>query len=395
MAVKFSERIVNTPRSFIREILKVTENPEVISFAGGLPNPESFPVEEIAKCSEKVLMQQGAKALQYATTEGERSLREYIADRYRTKHGLNVSADNIIITTGSQQGLDLLGKTLIDKGDPIIIERPGYLGAIQAMSMFQADFLPINLNNDGVDIVALDNILATNSPKFFYAVTNFNNPKGITYSLENKKQIAQRLQDRDMLFIEDNPYGELRFLGEDVPLMKSLLYDNTVLLGSFSKIVAPAMRLGWVCASEGIIEKLTVAAQASCLHTNSFVQKVAAQYLQDYDLDKHIAKIRELYGRKRNLMVSELEKNLPLEVEFTRPDGGMFLWVTLPEGVSALEVFNVASKQNVVFVPGDPFYVGETGVNTMRLNYTNSSDSQIINGIKLLSSAIKQVLDRK
>jgi len=393
MSNRFAERMNHVHESFVREILKATENPEIISFAGGLPSPDSFPVKEIEKAACKVLSEQGARALQYATTEGDIALRKFIANRYKTKHGLDISPDNIIITTGSQQALDLIGKVFLDEGDSVIIECPGYLGAIQSLAMYMPKFISVPLNDDGIDIKELDDVLKTNSPKLFYTVTNFNNPMGTTYTLENKKEIAKRLKGTDTYIIEDNPYGELRFSGEDVPLMPSVLDDNVILLGSFSKVVAPAMRLGWIYANNEVIQKLTIALQASTLHTNSFAQKLVAQYLIDNDLDNHIAKIKEMYSHKRNLMVRELEKELPPEVKFTRPEGGMFLWVTLPENISSRKVFEVAFKNNVIFVPGDPFYVETGDTNTMRLNYTNSSDEQIVEGVKCLANAIKQVIE--
>jgi len=387
-----AKRMRNVNPSFVREILKVTEKPEIISFAGGLPNPKSFPIKEINQAAQKVLTSDGASALQYSTTQGDIGLREFIAERYRTKHGLDVSAKNILITNGSQQGLDLISKIFLNPGDPVVIERPGYLGAIQAMSMFEATFRSVSLENEGVDLSEFKEAIADYLPKFFYAVTNFNNPTGITYSAERKQQIANCLQKTNIFFVEDNPYGELRFFGEDVPLMYSYLPKQTILLGSFSKTISPGLRLGWVCADEEIIGKLVIAEQVASLHTNSFAQKVILQYLQDNDLDEHIAKIQNMYQQKRDLMVAELEKYFPKEVEFTRPEGGMFLWVTLPKGISAVEVFQEAIKQNIAFVPGDPFYVDKNGVSTLRLNYTNSSDEQIQRGVRAITKAIKKFL---
>jgi len=395
MSTQFADRMNNVHKSFIREILKVTVNPQVISFAGGLPNPSSFPVQEVQNAAQKVLTENGSNVLQYSTTEGHLPLRQYIADRYLKKKGIKVDPDEILITNGSQQGLDLIGKIFLNKNDDILIERPGYLGAIQALSIFEPKFHTVPLLDDGVDTNLLEEALKEYNPKLFYAVPNFQNPSGITYTAQNREKVASILKNHDTIFIEDDPYGELRFLGQDVPSMKTYLEDNVILLGSFSKIVAPAMRLGWICAKHEIMEKLIIAKQASDLHTNYFSQRVVHQYLIDNDVDNHIEKIRKLYKGQRDCMVSMIEKYFPEEVKSTKPEGGMFLWATLPEGLSSLELFDLASKDNVAFVPGDPFYVNEKGTNTLRLNYTNSDEATIEEGIKRLSKAIKELMANK
>lgn len=390
--MQFASRMNNVHKSFIREILKATVNPQVISFAGGLPNPSSFPIEQIQKASQKVLSEDGSNVLQYSTTEGYLPLRQYIADRYLKKKGVKIDPEEILITNGSQQGLDLIGKVLLNKNDDILLERPGYLGAIQSLSIFEPTFHTVPLLDDGVDIEILEETIKKYNPKLFYAVPNFQNPSGITYTAQNREKVASILKNSNTLFIEDDPYGELRFIGQDVPSMKTYSKDNVILLGSFSKIIAPAMRLGWVVANREIMDKLITAKQASDLHTNYFAQRVVYQYLADNDIDRHIQKIRELYKGQRNSMVSMIEKYFPEEVKSTKPEGGMFLWATLPEGFSSLELFDIASKKNVAFVPGDPFYVNETGTNTMRLNYTNSTEEMIEEGIKRLSVAIKGLM---
>lgn len=390
--MQFASRMSNIQKSFIREILKVTVDPQVISFAGGLPNPSSFPVEEVGKAAQKVLTEDGSNVLQYSTTEGYLPLRQYIADRYMKKKGIEVEPDEILITNGSQQGLDLIGKVFLDKGDDIIIEKPGYLGAIQALSIFEPKLHAVSLLDDGIDTDSLEKALKEHNPKLFYAVPNFQNPSGITYTAQNREKVASILHNYNTIFIEDDPYGELRFMGQDVPSMKTYLKDNVILLGSFSKIIAPGMRLGWICAKREIMEKLIIAKQASDLHTNYFSQRVAHQYLADNDVDNHIQKIRKLYKGQRDCMVSMIEKYFPQEVKSTKPEGGMFLWATLPEGFSSLELFEIASKEKVVFVPGDPFYINEKGTNTMRLNYTNSTEDKIEEGIKRLSAAIKGII---
>jgi 2-aminoadipate transaminase len=359
----FADRMATTHKSFIREILKVTQDSKVISFAGGLPNPRLFPVKELADAYQEVLRQDGENVLQYSTTEGYLPLREYIAERYFIKRGLQVSPDEILITTGSQQGLDLIGKVFLNKGDRIVIERPGYLGAIGA-----------------------------DKTKLFHTVINFQNPSGVTYSRQKREKLAGIFKNHDTLLIEDNPYGELRFMGEDLPSMKSYLPDTTIVLGSFSKVVTPGLRLGWICATPDVMEKLIVAKQSSDLHSNYLSQRAVYQYLIDNDLDEHILNIRKVYKRQRDLMVTMIEKHFPQEIKCTRPEGGMFLWVTLPADLSALHLFKLATEENVAFVPGKAFYVDGGGSNTLRLNFSNSDEEKIEEGIKRLAKVLKRTL---
>ena len=274
MDLRFADRMNNVQKSFIREILKVVGNPEIISFAGGLPNPISFPVKGIQEVTNKILQEDGENILQYSTTEGYLPLREYISERYLKNSGLKIDPEEILITNGSQQGLDLIGKIFIDKDDDILIEEPGYLGAIQSFSMYEPKFHAIPMLEDGVNIDLLEENLKKYDPKLFYAVPNFQNPSGITYSAENREKVATLLEGSNTIFVEDDPYGELRFIGEKIPSMKSYLSDNTILLGSFSKIVSPGMRLGWICAKNEIMEKLIIAKQAADLQSNYFAQRV-------------------------------------------------------------------------------------------------------------------------
>lgn len=389
---KFADRMSKTPRSFVREILKVTENPEIISFAGGLPNPESFPVETISKAVNKVLSENGKEALQYSTTEGYRPLREYIAQRYESQ-GLNIQPDEILITNGSQQCLDLVGKVFLNKNDTVVLENPTYLAAIQAFSLYEPIFKSVTLEEDGADLNELENILIEENPKIFYSVTSFQNPTGITYSKNKRKDLADLLKEHETVFVEDNPYGEIRFIGEDIPPVKSYLSDS-ILFGSFSKIVSPGMRLGWIVANEEVMDKLITLKQASDLHSNYFTQRIVYQYLKDNPVDEHIQKIRDLYRTQRNTMIAMMEKYFPPEVQFTRPEGGMFIWATLPEGISTLELFDMAIKENVAFVPGQAFHTDGSGENTMRLNFSNSNPESIEEGIKRLATTIKEILDK-
>lgn len=380
-------------KSFIREILKVTQDPRIISFAGGLPNPLSFPVREIEDASRKVLRENGASALQYSTTEGHLPLREIIARRYAAC-GLHVRPEEIMVTSGSQQGIDLIGKIFIDCGDKVLVERPTYLATLQALGLYQPVFRPVALLDGGVDVDALARALDAEPVKLFYAVPSFQNPTGITYSARTRAAVAALLQPRDTVLIEDNPYGEIRFMGADLPPIKSLLPDG-VLLGSFSKIVAPGLRLGWIVAGPAIMEKLIIAKQAADLHTNFFTQLVVHRYLSDNDVDAHIVHIRAMYKRQRDLMVAAMEAQFPPEVQFTRPEGGMFLWVTLPVGISSMELFERALKENVAFVPGQAFYAGDAMDNTLRINFSNSSEEKISEGIARLARSLRELMAQK
>ncbi|MGZ7210056.1 MAG: aminotransferase-like domain-containing protein [Methanobacterium sp.] len=392
MKYLFADRMKNVHKSFIREILKVTEEPDVISFAGGLPNPKSFPVKEIDGAVNKVLSRNGDEVLQYSTTEGYLPLREYIAERY-LKKGLKVDPDEILITNGSQQGIDLISKVFLNKGDEVLVENPTYLAAIQSFGLFEPQFKSVTLLEDGVDVNALRRMIDKNKIKLFYSVTNFQNPTGITYSGQKRKEIAKILKDELTIFVEDDPYGEIRFLGEELPPVKAYL-DNSVLLGSFSKIISPGMRLGWMVANSEIMEKIIIAKQASDLHSNYFTQRVVYQYLTHNDIDEHIEKIKKMYRNQRNLMISMIEEYFPENVKYTKPEGGMFLWVTLPEELSSMDLFELAIKENVAFVPGKAFFTDGSGDNTLRLNFSNSDEEKIKEGIKRLGKAIYKLMKK-
>ncbi|MGE5296179.1 MAG: PLP-dependent aminotransferase family protein [Solirubrobacterales bacterium] len=394
MSSLYASRMGTIPRSFVREMLKVTQNKEMISFAGGLPNPRLFPVQEIAAAAVTALAGTDGSSLQYGPTEGYAPLREYIAQRYRQNEGLNVTADEILITNGSQQGLDLIGKAFLNRQDAIAIERPAYLGAIQAFSVFEPEFHPVPLFADGVDIDGLAEILRSRRIKFFYTVINFQNPSGISYSEGKRAALAEALRQYDTLVIEDDPYKELRFEGQAKPSMRHWLGDKAVLLGSFSKIVAPGLRMGWVCAPRETLDKLIVAKQASDLHSNSFCQRMLYQYLTSHDINQHIAAIRVAYKQQRDAMLAAIDTYFPAEVTCTRPDGGMFVWTTLPPGLSAIELFEYAMQEGVVFVPGTPFFVDGGGVHNMRLNFSNADEDKIEEGIARLGRIIKSLLCR-
>jgi 2-aminoadipate transaminase len=392
MSSVFSDRISDVPKSFIREILKTTLNENVISFAGGLPNRDLFPVQEIKRASIKVLDDFGAESLQYSTSEGYLPLREWISDRYKSRLNITIDKDDILITSGSQQGLDLVGKTLINETDHVAIEEPGYLGAIQAFSLYRPAFEPVPINFDGINIDALSIAAKKCAIKLMYAVPNFQNPSGISHSDENRDTVAGILKKTDTILIEDDPYGELQFSGKKRRSYHERMPDRTILLGSFSKIFVPSFRIGWIAAPKELVDKLLIAKQASDLHTNYFAQRVLYQYLLDNDIDAHIAKIREKYSSQKNAMIGSIKKHFPSEIEYSNPDGGMFLWAILPVGVQARKVFDEAIKRDVAFVPGDPFYVKKTDVNTMRLNFSCVDEETIEKGISKLGMILKQFI---
>jgi 2-aminoadipate transaminase len=381
----FARRMSNVHRSFIREILKVTEDPQIISFAGGLPNPRYFPVDQIAAAARKVLDSDGEAALQYSTTEGFLPLRELVAKRYAAK-GISVTAKEILIVSGSQQGLDLVGKVFLDPGDVVLVERPTYLAAIQAFGMCEPRFASLSLEEDGVALGELEDALAAGLPKLFYAIPNFQNPSGISYCREKRDGVARLLAGSSTVLVEDDPYGELRFMGTSLPAIRaSMSADSAVLMGTFSKIVSPGLRIGWVCAGGEIMERLVVAKQAADLHCDGLSQRIVHRFMLDNDVDAHVARIRQGYKAQRDLMVELATRLFPPDVTCTRPEGGMFLWMTLPPGMSALALFEKALAQKVAFVPGQAFFADGGGENTLRLNFSNADAARIEEGMTRLA----------
>lgn len=386
----FAKRMQGVPRSFIREILQVSLDPTVISFAGGLPNPAFFPVRELQLATEKVFLKYGADVLQYSNSEGDIGLREQISARYLAKKGISIPAKNIIVTNGSQQGIDLLGKVLLNEGDKVLIEEPGYLGTIQSLSLFKVQFLPVPVSDEGMDVQALQKASDGCGAKMVYTVPTFQNPSGITYSNDNREKIAAIAKLNKFLVVEDDPYGELRFSGQAAKSFFHYLPDQTVLLGSFSKVVAPGFRLGWIAAPAWICEKLIIAKQAADLHTSSFSQKILYEFLLENNLDDHIEKITGAYGTQCRAMQESLVRHFPSSISFTHPEGGMFLWGRLPEGMDSMELFKEAVKENVVFVPGDPFYTNKTNTSTFRLNFSCVDPETVEEGVKRMARALEK-----
>lgn len=388
--MQYSDSILKTPSSFIRNILKVTDAYDVISFAGGLPNPISFPIDELKQSVNDAIDANGAKVFQYSTTQGYLPLRQYIADKYNIKQSnLNYTADDVLITTGSQQALELISKVLLNKGDGVVIEEPGYLGAIQAFTLREPSFYGVTLETEGLNVEQLKDALIQPNVKMVYTVPNFQNPTGLTYTKERREEVFEAVKDQDIIFIEDDPYGELRFTGEHLPYIAAGKMTNSVVLGSFSKTVTPGMRLGYILTkNHELLNHVETAKQATDLHTNIFAQYILHQYLTTNEYEAHVEKIIALYKTQADAMLASMEKYFPPYVKYTKPEGGMFVWVTLPEGVNALDKFSEAMEKKVAFVPGNPFYTDKESVNTLRLNYTNATPEIIEKGIKRLAEIL-------
>jgi 2-aminoadipate transaminase len=395
MHYTFASRMEKTPRSFIREILKVTQRPEIISFAGGLPNPHLFPVHELAETARAVIAEEGGSALQYSTTEGHLPLRTWIADRYKKRLGIDVTPEEILITNGSQQCLDLIGKVFINKGSRVAIERPGYLGAIQAFAMYEPEFSPVDLTGNGPDTRMLRQVLGRDHPCLFYGVPNSQNPSGVTWTDENRRAVSRLMEEYETILVEDDAYGEIRFRGSPQPSMRSLIPELTVMTGSFSKIIAPGMRMGWICAPEEITGQAVTVKQGTDLHSNILSQQIIARFLQDYSIDDHISRITSEYAKQCNCMLDAIRNEFPSEVTCAPPDGGMFIWATLPEGYSSTELFERALKKDVAILPGTPFYTDGGGASAMRLNFSNSTPERIEDGISRLGMVLHEYLREK
>ena len=378
--------------SSIREMLKMTERPDVISFAGGLPAPELFPVEHIRAAAERVLGECGAKAFQYGVSEGIAPLREQIAAEM-SRRSVACAADDILITTGSQQALDLLGKVFIDPGDVILTETPTYMAAIQAFQCFQADFQPVATDEQGVIPDAVEELAAQGKVRFLYVIPNFQNPTGRTLSLERRQQLAEIAARRNLLIVEDDPYGRLRYRGEHLPPIKSFDESGRVIyLSTFSKTVAPGFRTGWIVASGLMRDKLVIAKQAADLHTSSFDQLVLDRYLRDFDNRRHVERVCAAYGERYAVMDEALRRHMPEGFSWTRPEGGMFLWVSGPGSLDTLAVLAEAIDSGVAFVPGADFFPRGGGSNNMRLNFSNADAASIRDGIARLAAICSRTL---
>ena len=382
----FSERARAIQSSAIREILKVTERPEVISFAGGLPSPAMFPIKEMAAAFERVLTTQGQTALQYSTTEGYPLLREWVAKRVSTPDA-PVSPDQVLMVSGSQQGLDLLAKTMIDPGDTVLVEAPTYLGALQSFSLFSPRFVSIGSDDDGLLPETMNESMR--GAKFLYCLPNFQNPTGRLLSQERRQRLADKARELDLVILEDDPYGALSYAGETPVSIRSLAPERTVYMGSFSKVLAPGLRLGYIVAPPELRAKLVQAKQATDLHTATLTQMAVYETVKDGFLDQHIPTIRALYREQCAAMLGALKKYMPEGVRWNEPKGGMFLWAELPKGMDASKVLERAIENLVAFVPGAPFFANDPVPESMRLAFVTVPPPQIEEGVKRLADVIR------
>ena len=380
---------------FLKMILDVAAKGDLISFAGGLPNPISFPIKEIKEACAKVLDNNGIQALQYNNADGYLPLREFIANRYKL-NDVNISAKNILITNGSQQALDIISSVLIDSGDDILVEDPSYLAALQTFHIYNPNIRTVSLNEDGVSLEELKESLNKYNHKLFYAVPTFQNPTGITYTNEVREKITDLMKGKDTFFIEDNPYGELRFRGEHQKSFYNLLGEQAILMGTFSKTFSPGFRMGWiVCGNEELMDKMKYYKQLVDFHTSIFGQMVVSQYLTDNDYDAHIKNIINFYKKQCDCMLEAMNKYFAKDIHWTHPEGGMFIWVKLPKGIDAVELYKKAADNGVAIAPGEPFYEKKRGEGTFRLNYTNSSPEIIDKGISILGKVIEEMRKNK
>jgi len=392
--LKFATRVKGLTPSDIQEMFKVIAKPEVISFASGVPDPNIFPVEEIEKITSQIINENGQTALQYNTTEGYIPLREKIASRMKS-NGVKTHKENILITTGAQQGLELSAKLFLDKGDAVICESPTYSGAISAFKSYSPEFIEITTDKNGMKMDELKKVLDTkDNIKMIYVITNFQNPTGKSWSVKRRKELISISESYDVPIVEDNAYEEISFREKKRPTLKSLDKEEKVIyLGSFSKTFCPGLRVGWIEAKDSILEKYIMLKQSSDMHTNILAQMQISKYLELNDFDAHIAKINSSYKNRKNIMLESIKKYFPSSCSYTHPEGGMFIWVEMPEKINARKVLDEALKENVAFIPGDSFYPNKEVKNTFRLNFSNADESKISKGIEKLSKVIHRFIN--
>ncbi|HEY0589836.1 MAG TPA: PLP-dependent aminotransferase family protein [Pseudoduganella sp.] len=382
----FSERAKGMQASFIREILKVTQQPEITSFAGGLPSPATFPVEIMQAAFDKVLSTNGKVALQYGPTDGYMPLRQWIADSL-SQNGAKIAPEQVLMVSGSQQALDLIGKVLIDEGSKVLVETPSYLGALQAFSVYRPEFHSVATDEHGLVPSSLDAI--AEGARLLYALPNFQNPTGRSLSVARRQELVETCARLNLPLIEDDPYGALSYSGQPSPKMVAMNPEGVIYMGSFSKVLTPGIRLGYVVAPLPMVRRLELAKQAADLHTAQLTQMVVHEVVKDGFLDQHIPTIRELYGNQCKAMLDAMDQHFPKEATWTKPDGGMFIWVELPKHINAMELLDEAIKNKIAFVPGAPFYANEPATNTLRLSFVTVPPERIRAGIEVLGKLIK------
>ncbi|OCG44507.1 2-aminoadipate aminotransferase [Gilliamella sp. Choc5-1] len=388
MLWKLSNRAIALKSSAIREILKITEQPDVISFAGGLPSPNTFPVQEIKDAFNHIITADEMNgSLQYGPTEGYAPLRIWLAEYLSKRDNTNIKPNQILIVTGSQQALDLIGKALIDKGSKILVETPTYLGGLQSFTQYEPEYISLESDEQGIIPEKLDNKTAADA-NFMYVIPNFQNPTGRRLPLARRQQLAEKAIRNNLALVEDDPYGELDYQGHRLPSLYTLAPENTIYLGSFSKILAPGLRLGYIVTNEKLINKLVQLKQAADLHTPSLTQRIAYHVIKDGFLDKHIPTIRELYAQRCQAMLNALQKYMPSTVTWNNPEGGMFIWIELPQNINATELLSEAIQHKVAFVPGETFFANAIRTNCMRLAFVTVPEEKIEQGIKTLAKLI-------
>lgn len=396
MNYKFSKRIEGIQPSAIKDILKLGADPEVISFGGGYPDPDLFPLDKLSKVYDEVITLEGKNALQYAPTEGLPALREKLVSRM-SNSGINCSLDEVMIISGGQQGLDLVAKLFVDEGDAIAVENPTFLGALLSFKPYRPEFLSIPVEEDGMNISALEDMLKTNkNVKFIYTIPEFHNPTGVTMSLEKRKALIELANAFDVMILEDSPYREIRYEGEVIPSIKSMDTQNRVIhLGSFSKILCPGLRLGWVVAPKEVISQISVLKLASDTQTSTLNMHAVNRFMDQYDIDEHIDILKNAYKRKKDLMVKTIEENFPKSVKFTNPEGGLFTWLTFPEGIDTVELMKkTLAESKVAYVPGMPFFADHIEHNHCRVNYSYVSDEKIEYGMKEIGRIVTDLLNK-
>ena len=389
---RFARRMRQMNVSAVREILKVSERPDVISFAGGMPAPELFPVSDVARAHAEVFANEGPESLQYSTTEGWRPLREWISNRMVQK-GIASHADRVLITSGSQQGIDFAARIFLEPGDTVIVENPCYLAALQTFSSYEVSFIAVDSDDEGMNVDQVAEALDKSTPKLIYIVSEFHNPKGTSLSTSRRHQLIELSRRHQVPILEDDPYGELRYRGETRPPLAALDSDGLVIyLSTFSKTISPGMRLGWAVSSAEIIQAMVIAKQASDLHTSTVEQRAAARMLADFDYDGHVLSLRREYGARCEAMLEAIEKEFPAECRSTRPEGGLFVWVELPASIDGQDLFEEALADGVAFVPGASFFASEPKENFIRLNFSNRPPDMIREGINRIGRILKKRL---
>ena len=381
-----ARRMSEIQPSFIRDILKAAEDPEVISFAGGLPNREFFPSKTLAELTTRLMQDNPEQLLQYGQSEGELALREKIAERYWQNQRLKIDADDILITNGSQQGIDLISKVLLDAGDAVIIEAPGYLGAIQSLMFYQPKFIPVPINSNGMDTEAFEQALSQ-KPRLIYTVPNFQNPTGCSYSESTRQFMAEKISRQNCLIIEDDPYGEVRFDGEMASSFYHYIPQQTLLMGSFSKVIAPGLRVGWIVAPKPLARKLLVAKQAADLHTSRLSQHLMLAFLNSGSYEPHLTRLCQGYQLRSQTMSECLDRSFGRQIRYSQPQGGMFLWIEFDHQIDTIELFDHAAKNAVIYVPAQPFYIDQRPRHAARLNFSSSNLQQIETGVRRLYQA--------